>query len=345
MRKLLSSKAKIATTSAAALALSVLAAGTVHAEDTKLRIQTHFSPETLSGQMAAEFIEDITAMSNGEIQVEMFYSSSVVKSAETFDAAATGILDCDMTGGAYQTGKNPAFQFTGDLNGGYQNPYQQMAWLLHGGGYEQLNTLYNEHNMEFIGWWIPGPESLSSTKPIRGVEDFKNWKFRSPPGIISLIFKNLGASPIVMDFNEIFTALESGIIDGADAANLTNNVGLGLYDIAEHTNYPGFHSMPADHLACRKDVWEKMPAHHKAILKVGMQALALKNTSINEVKNAQTAKDLRAKGINLYEWSPEEMGKYRAAVQAGWTEFATTPEAKALLESHLNFLRDMGAME
>jgi len=140
----------------ATTALTVaLAAAPVSAEETKLRIQTHFSPETLSGQMAAEFIEDITAMSNGEIQVEMFYASSVVKSAETFDAAATGILDCDMTGGAYQTGKNPAFQFTGDLNGGYANPYQQMAWLLHNDGYAQLNKLYNEHDMEFVGWWIP----------------------------------------------------------------------------------------------------------------------------------------------------------------------------------------------
>ena len=80
-------------------------------------------------------------------------------------------------------------------------------------------------------------------------------------------------------------------------------------------------------------------------MKVGMQALALKNTSINEVKNAQTAKDLRAKGVNLYEWSPEEMGKYRDAVQAGWTKFATTPEAKELLNSHLDFLKDLGAMK
>jgi len=166
-------------TTAAALAL----AATTASAQTNLRIQTHFSQETLSGQMAAEFIEDITAMSNGEIQVEMFYASSVVKSAETFDAAATGILDCDMTGGAYQTGKNPAFQFTGDLNGGYSNPYQQMSWLLHGGGYDAMNELYNQYDMEFIGWWIPGPESLSSTKPIRGVDDFKNWKFRSPPGV------------------------------------------------------------------------------------------------------------------------------------------------------------------
>ncbi len=330
---------------ASVAAITVGTSFAASAATTKLRVQTHFSPETLSGQMAAEFIEDITAMSNGEIEIEMFYSSAVVKSAETFDAAATGILDCDMTGGSYQTGKNPAFQFAGDLMGGYLNPYQQMAWLLHGGGYEKLNELYNAHNMEFIGWWIPGPESLSSTAPIRNTADFKDWKFRSPPGMATLVFKNLGASPIVMDFNEIFTALETGIIDGADAANLTNNVGLGLYDIAKHTNYPGFHSMPADHLTCRKDVWEAMPSHHKAILKVAMQALALKNATVNEVKNAKTAKDLRAKGVNLYEWSPEELAKYRAAVKAGWTEFATTPEAKALLNSHIEFLTELGAMK
>ena len=329
--------------SAAALSIGMTAAAT--AETTSLRIQTHFSQQTLSGKMAGEFIKDITAMSGGDIEIEMFYAGAVVKAAETFDAAATGILDCDMTGGAYQTGKNPAFQFAGDLNGGYANPYQQMAWLLHGGGYDALNTLYNAHGMEFVGWWIPGPESLVSTKPIRGVDDFKNWKFRSPPGMITNIFENLGASPIVMDFNEIFTALETGIIDGADAANLTNNIGLGLYDIGKHTNYPGFHSMPADHLACNKSVWDAMPAHHQAILKVGMQALALKNTSINEIENAKNSVKMSEAGLNMYEWAPEESAKYRTAVQAAWTDYATTPEAKELLGSHLDFLRGIGAMK
>lgn len=330
-----------------ALLTAALAAGlstAAVAETTTLRIQTHFSPETLSGQMAAQYVEDVQKMSNGEIEIEMFYSSSVVKSVETFDAAVNGILDCDMTGGAYQTGKNSAFQFTGDLMGGYTNPYQQLAWMLHAGGFDELNTLYNAYDMEFVGWWIPGPESLSSTRPIAGVEDFKDWKFRSPPGLATKVFANLGASPIVMDFNEIFTALETGIIDGADAANLTNNVGLGLYDIAQHTNFPGFHSMPADHLACNKEVWDDMPAHHQHILKVGLEALALRNATINEVKNAQTAKDLRAKGVNLYEWSPEQLAKFRTAVKAGWTEFADTDEARALLNSHIDFLTNMGLM-
>ena len=344
MQKSFKSVSTLAATSVATLAFA-LASGTANAEDTKLRIQTHFSPETLSGELAKEFVDDVTAMSNGEIQIEMFYSSAVVKSTETFDAAATGILDCDMTGGAYQTGKNPAFQFAGDLMGGYGNPYQQLAWLLHGDGYASINELYNAYDMEFVGWWIPGPESLASTKPIRGVADLKNWKFRSPPGMETLVFKNLGASPVVMDFNEVFTALESGIIDGADAANLTNNMGMGLYDIAEHANYPGFHSMPADHLACRKDIWDEMPEHHKAIMKVGMQALALKNATINEVKNAQTKKELVEKGVNIYEWAPEDLAQYRDAVQAAWVEFATTPEAKKLLESHVAFLKDLGAMK
>ena len=118
------------------MAAAVMAAGISSAETTKLRIQTHFSPEQLSGKLAAEYIDNIQKMSGGEIEVEMFYSSSVTKSVESFDAAATGIIDCDMTGGAYQTGKNPAFQFVGDIMGGYDTPYQQLSWLYYGGGME-----------------------------------------------------------------------------------------------------------------------------------------------------------------------------------------------------------------
>ncbi|MEX0281279.1 MAG: C4-dicarboxylate ABC transporter substrate-binding protein, partial [Arenibacterium sp.] len=184
--------------SAVALSFSAMAAS---AQTTNLRIQTHFSQETLSGQMAGTFVENVTAMSNGEIQIEMFYGGTVVKSAEIWDAATTGVLDCDMSGASYQSGKNPAFQFANDLNGGYQDPYQMYSWLMHGDGYNTLNELYNAYGMEFVGWWIPGPESLTSTSPLRGTEDLKDWKFRSPPGIISMIFSNLGASPIVMDFN------------------------------------------------------------------------------------------------------------------------------------------------
>ena len=336
---------KFTTGVAATVAALALSASAAFAQTTTLRIQTHFPAENASGKFAQSFVDDVHAMSNGDIKIEMFFGASVVASAETWDAAVTGILDCDMTGASYQSGKNPAFQFANDLSGAYLNPYQMYGWMLHGGGAEKLNELYNPYNMEFVGWWIPGAESLNSTKPIGGVADLKDWKFRSPPGIISMIFSNLGASPIVMDFNDVFTALETGIIDGADYANITSNDSIDLYSLAPHTNYPGFHSMPADHLACRKDVWDGMPDHHKAIIKAGMNSMALRLTTFNEVTNNKTAARLAEEGVNIYQWSAEDMLAYSDAVKAAWTEYATTPEAKDMLGAHVEFLQSIGAMK
>ncbi|MGC1260391.1 MAG: TRAP transporter substrate-binding protein [Jannaschia helgolandensis] len=312
---------------------------------TTLRIQTHYAPETESGRLAAEFVDNVQTMSNGEIAIEMFYSASVVKPTETFDAAASGILDCDMTGGAYQTGKNPAFQFVGDIMGGYATPYQQLSWLYYGGGLEAAQKLYNAYDMQLVGWWIYGQESFASTKPIAQISDLQNWKFRSPPGMETKIFEKLGATPIVMDFTEIFTALETGIIDGADASGLANNVGLGLYDIAKFANYPGFHSMPSDHLACNKSVWDGMPEAHQRIMSVSMESLALRTALTFEKKNAEAAAQLREEGVTLSEWSAGDLQEFRNAAQSTWPEFATTPEAEALVESHLAYLKQLGLVQ
>ncbi|MBP0481684.1 TRAP transporter substrate-binding protein [Sagittula salina] len=329
-------------TTAAAVALAASAAS---AQDVTLRIQTHYATEHPSGILAAQFADDVETMSGGSVDIEMFYSSSVVATTETFDAAINGILDCDMTGGAYQTGKNPAFQFVGDIMGGYDTPWQQLSWLYYGGGYDAAQELYNGQGMQLIGWWLYGQESLSSSKPLAGFEDLKGWKFRSPPGLETEIFENLGAQPIVMDFTEIFTALETGIIDGADASGLSNNVGLGLYDLVEHATYPGFHSMPSDHLACNKEVWDGLTDAQRRIIDTAMQKLSLHTALSNEKKNAEAAAMLTAKGVKLWDWSAEDRAEFRKGAQVAWDDWATrSPEAAALVESHRSYLKDLGLL-
>ena len=326
----------------AATALSLMA-GSALAQTTSLRIQTHYNPEQTSGKLAAQFVDDIQTMSNGEIKIEMFYASSVVATVETFDAAANGILDCDMTGGAYQTGKNPAFQFVGDIMGGYDTPYQQLSWLYYGGGLEKAQKLYNEFGMQLIGWWLYGQESMVSTKPIAGPEDLKDWKFRSPPGMETEIFANLGASPIVMDFTEVFTALETGIIDGSDYSGLANDESIGLFDLAKHATYPGFHSMPSDHLACNKAVWDAMPENHRRIIEVAMEKLALRTALTAEKTNAEASARLTEQGITLHNWSAADRAAYRKAAQTAWDDWATrSPEAAELVESHKTYLKQLG---
>ncbi|WP_421906896.1 TRAP transporter substrate-binding protein [Mameliella sp.] len=330
---------KILTTAAAV----AIAASAASAQEVTLRIQTHYASEHPSGVLAAQFADDVQVMSGGEIAIEMFYSSSVVATTETFDAAINGIVDCDMTGGAYQTGKNPAFQFVGDIMGGYDTPWQQISWLYYGGGYDAAQELYNAQGMQLIGWWLYGQESLSSSKPIAGPDDLKGWKFRSPPGLETEIFTELGATPIVMDFTEIFTALETGIIDGADASGLYNNVGLGLYDIVSHATYPGFHSMPSDHLACNKSVWDGLSEQHQRIIDTAMQKLTLHTALSNEKKNAEAAAELQAKGVTLHDWSAKDRADFRKAAQTAWDRWAEkTPEAAALVASHREYLTALG---
>jgi TRAP-type C4-dicarboxylate transport system substrate-binding protein len=333
-------KSLLVTAVAAAVSTAAIA------DPMTLRVQTHYATEHPTGQMLATWADDVQTMSGGDITVEMFYSSSVVATTETFDAAINGIVDCDATGGAYQTGKNPAFQFVGDIMGGYDTPWQQYSWLYYGDGYAAAQELYNAQNMQLIGWSIYGQESMSSSKPIRGFEDLKGWKFRSPPGMETEIFEKLGASPIVMDFTEIFTALETGIIDGADASGLYNNVGLGLYDIVKHATYPGFHSMPSDHLACNLDVWNGMSDQQRRIIDTAWQKLSFQVALSNGKKNAEAAAMLKEQGVTLHAWSEEDRATFRAAAQAAWGDWATrSPEAGALVASHKAYLKELGLIK
>ena len=334
----------ISKTIAAVAIVSVALFGSANAKT--LKIETHFTASSPNGEVAAQFAKNVEKFSGGSLKVEMFYSSSVTgKSAEVFNSAQTGIIDCDMTGAGYQTGKNAAFQFAGDVMGGYDNPYQQYEFLNFPGAQEAVDALYNKYGMTLIGWWIPGHESLISSRPIPDVASLKDFKFRSPPGMESMIFTSLGAKPIVMDFGEVPTALQTGLIDGADYSSLATNYAGGHYEQNKYATYPGFHSMPADHLACNTKVWKKLKKHEQGAMLAAIEIAGRTITSLVERKNAEAVKALNEMGVTLHDWSREDRLKFRQAALAAWEEWKTkSPEAAALIEIHKAYMKANGIM-
>ena len=334
----------ISKTLAAVAMVSVALFGSANAKT--LKIETHFTASSPNGEVAAQFAKNVEKFSGGSLKIEMFYSSSVTgKSAEVFNSAQTGIIDCDMTGAGYQTGKNAAFQFAGDVMGGYDNPYQQYEFLNFPGAQEAVDALYNKYGMTLIGWWIPGHESLISSRPIPDVASLKDFKFRSPPGMESMIFTALGAKPIVMDFGEVPTALQTGLIDGADYSSLATNYAGGHYEQNKYATYPGFHSMPADHLACNTKVWKKLKKHEQGAMLAAIEIAGRTITSLVERKNAEAVKALNEMGVTLHDWSREDRLKFRTAALAAWEEWKTkSPEAAALIEIHKAYMKANGIM-
>ncbi len=336
---------KLITKITAAIAVvSIALFGSANAKT--LKIETHFTASSPNGEVAAQFAKNVEKFSGGSLKIQMFYSSSVTgKSAEVFNSAQTGIIDCDMTGAGYQTGKNAAFQFAGDVMGGYDNPYQQYEFLNFPGAQEAVDALYNKYGMTLIGWWIPGHESLISSKPIPDVASIKDFKFRSPPGMESMIFTALGAKPIVMDFGEVPTALQTGLIDGADYSSLATNYAGGHYEQNKYATYPGFHSMPADHLACNTKVWNKLKPHEKGAMLAAIEICGRTITSLVERKNAEAVKALTAMGVTLHDWSREDRLKFRNAALGAWEEWKKkSPEAAALIEIHKAYMKANGIL-
>jgi len=88
-----------------------------------------------------------------------------------------------------------------------------------------------------------------------------------------------------------------------------------------------------------------MPAHHQRIMSIAMESLALQTALTFEKKNAEAAAQLRAEGVTLSEWSPEDLQTFRNAAQETWPEFATTPEAEALVASHIAYLTQLGLVQ
>ncbi len=334
----------ISKLTAAIAVVSIALFGSAHAKT--LKIETHFTASSPNGEVAAQFAKNVEKFSGGSLKVQMFYSSSVTgKSAEVFNSAQTGIIDCDMTGAGYQTGKNAAFQFAGDVMGGYDNPYQQYEFLNFPGAQEAVDALYNKYGMTLIGWWIPGHESLISSRPIPDVASLKDFKFRSPPGMESMIFTALGAKPIVMDFGEVPTALQTGLIDGADYSSLATNYAGGHYEQNKYATYPGFHSMPADHLACNTKVWNKLKPHEQGAMLAAIEICGRTITSLVERKNAEAVKALQEMGVTLHDWSREDRLKFRQAALGAWEEWKKkSPEAAALIEIHKAYMKANGIL-
>jgi len=310
-----------------------------------------------SGDFTYKFLTEkwapkVEVMSGGTLKLEILPTKAVVPHRETLKAVSAGILDGTLNAVSYFAGLDPAYGMLGDLIAAYSHADEPQMFCMNAGGKEILQKLHDKYaggKVHVIGCGNYTNEALVSKKPIRTLEDFKGVKIRSPEGLAAEVFRKIGAAPVAIPFSEVYTSLEKGVVDAADASAYINNHETGLNKVAPYPIYPGMHSMAVLQFIVNKDVWGKLSKAQQAILETWYIAAYTdlrRHADIQDRK--QVAIDREGKGSvkEIIDFPEAERQKLRKIAIQAWEEYSKkSPLAKEVYDAQIKFLKTYGLVK
>ena len=202
-------------TKIAALAIAAAVAAPALASTT-LRF-AHPTPETdIQHKMALFFAEQLDARTNGEIKVQIFPGGQLGSDAQTIDGVRSGIIDITLAGLNNYTGLIPeAAAFTLP----FMFPTRETAYkVLDGEVGQGVGKSLEAFGLKSLGFPENGFRNMTNNRgPIVEPADVAGLQMRvNNSQALSDMFEALGANPVQLDVNELYTSLETGVVDSQD---------------------------------------------------------------------------------------------------------------------------------
>ena len=207
----------------------------------KWRMATTWTPAIALIEGDRMFCRNVKEMSGGRMEITLYSAGELMPAFEVFDAVSSGMIECGGDWPGYWAGKDTAFEILGTHPFGL-NWIDYAIWVLHGGGYELMNELFGQYNMLYITHSITSVESGFRTNvPIETASDFKGLKIRLSGALMGRVLEELGASPVSLAGGEIYTALATGTIDGAEYTCPGVDWGMGFAEVTKYWCLPTWH--------------------------------------------------------------------------------------------------------
>lgn len=283
-------------------ALLVQISNTAAAQETRtMRIQAAVASGAMSFEMLERFGERLNTMSGGKLKVEVYGAGAILPSQRILDAVDDGTIEAGFAWPQYWAGKHPAtslFSNTPVWAMSGLDSLTHLAWMYEGGGFDMYETLMREivgvdvvpifvtpSGWQPLGWF---------NKPVESWEDFKNMKYRSPPGIAGEIYKAAGANVTFLAGEEIAPAAERGVIDGAEWLNPLEDMSFGLHDAFDYYYLTTIHQfMDVGEIVINGDFWDSLPPQQQAMIRAAAKATII-DTYMNDIyRNAKALNTLR----------------------------------------------------
>ena len=322
---MLNLKSMTRTVAMAGIGLSALAvAGVARAKETVIKIQSVIPAKADEVFMLKEFAQDVSDLTNGELTIEVLPAGAVVGNSEIIDAVDSGLLDGGFAWTHYWSGKHPAAMLFGSPVAGAGVGIDNIAflsWFQYAGGRELYDQLWSEMGVNVKGFMLQpvGPEALGWFKePINSMEDFRKYRFRTPPGIPGQTYKDIGVASVAMGGGDILPALEKGTIDAAEWCCPKPDSVFGFQKVLKHYYLQGLHQVVVNaDLYINGDVYNGLTDHQKKALEVAANASLSKAMSYRIYENGKALKDLTENhGVILHDTPADYFPAYMNAARA-----------------------------
>ncbi|MCI0919232.1 TRAP transporter substrate-binding protein DctP [Stutzerimonas stutzeri] len=323
----------------------ILTSGSVAAaQDWKFQINVNAGDDEY--RIAQQWAKSVGEKTGGEINIEVLPTGTIVGNNETLDAVGAGIIQGHITDPGYFSGKNPAFAVYGNMVGAWSGPAPFLDYMRNAGGEAGYNRLVEPYNVHLIRAGAVGAESLISKRKIESLDDLKGLKVRAPEGMVSNIFKLVGAAPVNLPTSEVYTGLEKGVIDAADYTVFSTNYQQGYHKYAPFAVYPGFHSMPMKDISVNKALWDELSPEQQKILEDSVDAFTEQLVSDLQKKDEEQVALAKQKGdVTLTSLSEGELKKFRQSARDEWSRWRDrSPQAKEAVDSIQTYLQDKGML-
>lgn len=182
-----------------------------------LKAATALVPEHPNSKGVTRFAELVEERTNGRVKVQTYFGGELGSIPQLVDSVKNGVIDvCVANPGVLSQYWRPIQMF--DFRYLYAN-VDNMLEVVNGPIGEEIATKFYEKTDMKIMNFHGGAERnfITSKRPIKSINDFKGLKIRSVEADYSIKWLNaLGAVPEVVPFTEVYTALQSGVVDGAE---------------------------------------------------------------------------------------------------------------------------------
>jgi len=218
-------------------------------------------PTTMGDKKFAELVGERT---NGRIKIEVFPSSQLGEEKAVLEQIQLGAIEFTRVSSSPLAEFNKAFGVYG-LPYIFDNDDHMWRFLESEEGTKMLDGLETS-KMKGLAYYSSGARSFYTKNPITSVEGMKGLKIRVQQSKVNMdLISALGASATPMPYGEVFSGLQTGVIDGAEN-NAPSYLTANHYQAAKNYILDSHQRVP-EVLLMSKSVWDKLSDEDRKIVK------------------------------------------------------------------------------